>query len=45
MSAVPSDFLKKTANLSETVTAPFPASHKRYTDGSRADIRVPYREI
>jgi phosphomethylpyrimidine synthase len=45
MSAIPSDFLQKTAKLSETVIAPFPASHKRYTQGSRPDIRVPYREI
>ncbi|HSH84060.1 MAG TPA: phosphomethylpyrimidine synthase ThiC, partial [Guyparkeria sp.] len=45
MSAIPSDFLQKTATLSETVIAPFPASHKRYTQGSRPDIRVPYREV
>ncbi|MFP4463121.1 MAG: phosphomethylpyrimidine synthase ThiC [Guyparkeria sp.] len=45
MSAIPSDFLQKTAKLSETVIAPFPASHKRYSVGSRPDIRVPFREI
>jgi phosphomethylpyrimidine synthase len=45
MSAVPSDFLAKTAGLSESVIAPFPASTKIYQTGSRSDIRVPMREV
>ncbi|MHB8919753.1 MAG: phosphomethylpyrimidine synthase ThiC [Halothiobacillus sp.] len=45
MSAVPNDFLSKTAQLSESVIAPFPGSHKIYQTGSRADIRVPMREV
>ncbi len=45
MSAVPQDFLTKTAQLSESVIAPFPASQKIYQVGSRPDIRVPMREI
>ena len=45
MSAVPEDFLKKTARLSETVIAPFPASQKKYQHGKLPGVRVPYREI
>ncbi|ACX95355.1 phosphomethylpyrimidine synthase ThiC [Halothiobacillus neapolitanus] len=45
MSAVPNDFLAKTAGLSESVIAPFPASAKIYQTGSRPDIRVPMREV
>ncbi|MCW8829697.1 MAG: phosphomethylpyrimidine synthase ThiC [Gammaproteobacteria bacterium] len=45
MSAIPEEFLQKTAQLSEEVTKPFPKSRKIYTVGSRPDIRVPMREI
>ncbi len=45
MSAIPEDFLQKTAQLSTEVTRPFPKSRKIYVAGSRADIRVPMREI
>ena len=45
MSAIPEDFIKKTATLSEAVTRPFPKSKKIYLVGSRPDIRVPMREI
>lgn len=45
MSAIPEDFLKKTAQLSEEVTRPFAGSKKIYIEGSRPDIRVPMREI
>ncbi|EGW52993.1 phosphomethylpyrimidine synthase [endosymbiont of Tevnia jerichonana (vent Tica)] len=45
MSAIPEDFIKKTANLSEEVTRPFFKSKKIYVEGSRPDIRVPMREI
>lgn len=38
--------LKQSATLS-TIRTPscYPASTKRYVSGSRADMRVPYREI
>ncbi|MGB5762790.1 MAG: phosphomethylpyrimidine synthase ThiC [Sedimenticolaceae bacterium] len=45
MSAIPDDFIKKTSELSDEVTRPFPGSRKVYVTGSRADIRVPMREI
>ncbi len=45
MSAIPEEFARKTAALSAEVTRPFPNSRKIYIQGSRADIRVPMREI
>ena len=45
MSAIPEEFLKKTAQLSDEVTRPFTASKKIYVEGSRPDIRVPMREV
>ena len=45
MSAIPEEFLKKTAKLSKEVTQPFSGSRKIYVQGSRPDIRVPMREI
>ena len=45
MSAIPEDFIKKTAELSEEVTRPFPSSTKVFVQGSRPDVRVPMREI
>ena len=45
MSAIPEEFLKKTAQLSDDVTKPFTNSKKIYIEGSRPDIRVPMREI
>lgn len=45
MSAIPEEFLQKTAQLSSEVTKPFPKSQKIYVEGSRSDIRVPMREI
>ncbi|VAW58631.1 Phosphomethylpyrimidine synthase ThiC [hydrothermal vent metagenome] len=45
MSAIPEDFIKNTAKLSEDVTRPFRNSRKVYVTGSRADIRVGMREI
>ncbi len=45
MSAIPEEFLKKTALLSEEVTRPFSQSTKIYVQGSRPDIRVPMREV
>ena len=45
MSAIPDDFIRKTARLSAEVTRPFPGSRKIHVQGSRPDIRVPMREI
>ncbi len=45
MSAIPEEFLQKTAQLSSEVTKPFPKSRKIYVEGSRDDLRVPMREI
>jgi phosphomethylpyrimidine synthase len=45
MSAIPEDFINKTARLSDEVTRPFPNSTKIYVQGSRPDIRVPMREV
>ena len=45
MSALPENFLSKTITVDEAVTRPFPNSRKIYVSGSRADIRVPMREV
>jgi len=45
MSAIPADFIRRTAQLSDAVTQPFPQSRKVYVQGSRADIQVPMREV
>ena len=45
MSAIPEDFISRTAKLSEEVTRPFSNSRKIYVQGSRPDIRVGMREI
>lgn len=45
MSAIPEDFLYKTAAVSEAVTRPFSGSKKIYVAGSRPDIQVPMREV
>ncbi|MDZ7661042.1 phosphomethylpyrimidine synthase ThiC [Thiohalophilus sp.] len=45
MSAIPEEFIQKTAKLSDDVTRPFPSSKKTYVTGSRDDIRVPLREV
>jgi len=45
MSAIPEEFIRKTAGLSEAVTRPFSNSRKIYVLGSRPDIRVPMREV
>ncbi|MGD2056695.1 MAG: phosphomethylpyrimidine synthase ThiC [Gammaproteobacteria bacterium] len=43
MSAIPEDFINKTARLSEEVTRPFPNSGKIHVPGSRPDLRVAMR--
>ncbi len=45
MSAIPEEFLKKTAQVSEEIVRPFASSKKIYVTGSRPDIRVPMRQI
>jgi phosphomethylpyrimidine synthase len=45
MNAQPADLLQQTQQLSESVTRPIPGSRKVHVEGSRADVRVPMREI
>jgi len=45
MSAIPEEFLSKTAKVNDASVQPFPNSRKIYVVGSRPDIRVPMREI
>ncbi len=45
MSAIPKEFIAKTAALSDEVTRPYPGSRKTYVQGSRSDIRVGMREV
>ncbi len=45
MNAVPSQLIRDTERLSEDVTRPIPGSRKIFVAGSRADLRVPMREI
>ena len=45
MNALPSELLRQTQQLSESVTQPILGSKKAWLEGSRADIRVPMREI
>jgi len=45
MSAIPDEFLSKTAKVNTASIQPFPYSSKIYVSGSRPDIRVPMREI
>ncbi len=45
MSAVSEEVFERTAELSSSVTRPFPASRKILVQGSREDLQVPMREI
>jgi phosphomethylpyrimidine synthase len=45
MSAAPEQFLSRTARVDPAAIQPFPRSRKVYVAGSRADLRVPMREI
>jgi phosphomethylpyrimidine synthase len=45
MSAIPQDFIDRTARLSGEITRPFPDSRKIFVEGSRPDLRVPMREV
>ncbi|MDE2140245.1 MAG: phosphomethylpyrimidine synthase ThiC [Gammaproteobacteria bacterium] len=45
MSAVPEEFIRRTAQLSSEATRPYPGSRKLFMPGSRADLRVGMREV
>ncbi|HEX6833793.1 MAG TPA: phosphomethylpyrimidine synthase ThiC, partial [Rudaea sp.] len=45
MNALASDLVRQTSELSESVTRPIPGSKKIHVAGSRADLRVPMREV
>ena len=45
MSAIPEDFIRRTAQLSEDATRPYPNSRKLWVPGSRPDLRVGMREV
>src|SRR6185369_15462696 len=45
MNALASDLVRQTSELSESVTRSIPGSQKIYATGSRADLRVPMREV
>ncbi|HET7650882.1 MAG TPA: phosphomethylpyrimidine synthase ThiC, partial [Gammaproteobacteria bacterium] len=45
MSAVPEEFLRRTSQLSEEATRPYPNSRKLFVPGSRADLKVAMREV
>ena len=45
MNALLSDLIRETSALSDSVTRPIPGSRKIHVAGSRADLRVPMREV
>jgi phosphomethylpyrimidine synthase len=45
MSAIPKDILQRAATLAAEAIRPFPSSRKIHVTGSRADLRVPMREV
>ena len=45
MNALPTELLRQADELSADVTRPIPGSRKIHVEGSRADLRVPMREI
>ena len=45
MSAVPREFLSRTAEVDPESVQPFPSSKKVYRTGSRSDLNVPFRAI
>ncbi len=45
MSAVPEEFIRRTTQLSEDATRPYPNSRKLFIAGSRADLKVGMREV
>ena len=45
MNAVPSELVRQTQELSDSVTRPIPGSRKTHVVGSRPDLKVPMREV
>ncbi|MEO7478081.1 MAG: phosphomethylpyrimidine synthase ThiC, partial [Lysobacteraceae bacterium] len=45
MNAQPNDLLRQADELSASVIRPIPGSRKIHVEGSRADVRVPMREV
>ncbi len=45
MSAIPEDFIRRTAQLSQEATRPYPNSRKLFMAGSRPDLKVGMREV
>ncbi|MFT3790176.1 MAG: phosphomethylpyrimidine synthase ThiC [Rudaea sp.] len=45
MNALAADLIRDTTALSEAVTRPIPGSRKIHVQGSRADLKVPMREV
>jgi phosphomethylpyrimidine synthase len=45
MNALASELIRQTSALSDSVTRAIPGSRKIHTNGSRADLRVPMREV
>ncbi len=45
MTATPEKFLAQPLTIDDAIRRPFPDSRKVYVSGSRADIRVPMREV
>ncbi|WP_137911896.1 MULTISPECIES: phosphomethylpyrimidine synthase ThiC [unclassified Rudaea] len=45
MNALAADLIRDTTALSEAVTRPIPGSRKIHVSGSRADLKVPMREV
>ncbi|MGA9853522.1 MAG: phosphomethylpyrimidine synthase ThiC [Gammaproteobacteria bacterium] len=45
MSAIPEEFIRRTAQLSTDATRPYPNSRKLFVNGSHADLRVGMREV
>jgi phosphomethylpyrimidine synthase len=45
MNAQPADLIRQTSELSADVTRPIAGSRKVFVEGSRADLRVPMREV
>ncbi|MGH8312353.1 MAG: phosphomethylpyrimidine synthase ThiC [Gammaproteobacteria bacterium] len=45
MSAVPEEFIRRTAQLSSEATRPYPKSRKIFVSGSRSDLKIGMREV
>jgi phosphomethylpyrimidine synthase len=45
MNALAAELIRRTSELSESVTRPIPGSRKVHVEGGRPDLRVPMREV